>query len=59
MTVFASQIVASSASFQANQAAMLEAIRVVEEATMQAAGGGGTAARERHVSRGKMLPRLT
>jgi 3-methylcrotonyl-CoA carboxylase beta subunit len=57
MTVFASQIVASSASFQANQAAMLEAIRVVEEATMQAAGGGGTAARERHVSRGKMLPR--
>ena len=30
---------------------------MVEAAALLAAGGGGEAARERHVSRGKMLPR--
>ncbi|MDQ0562695.1 3-methylcrotonyl-CoA carboxylase beta subunit [Rhizobium mesoamericanum] len=36
---------------------MTEAIRVIEEAAVNAANGGGPAARERHVARGKMLPR--
>ena len=36
---------------------MLEAIVVAEAAALQAAEGGGAQSRERHVSRGKMLPR--
>ncbi|MBB3316282.1 3-methylcrotonyl-CoA carboxylase beta subunit [Rhizobium sp. BK181] len=36
---------------------MAEAIRAIEEAAVSVANGGGPAARERHVSRGKMLPR--
>ena len=47
----------SSEDFQANRRAHLEALRVVEEAVDAAASGGGEAARARHVSRGKMLPR--
>jgi 3-methylcrotonyl-CoA carboxylase beta subunit len=57
MTVLKSQVSTHSEGFQANRAAMLEAIRVVEEATSLAAGGGGAVARERHLGRGKMLPR--
>jgi 3-methylcrotonyl-CoA carboxylase beta subunit len=57
MTVLKSQVSPNSESFRANRAAMREAIRVVEEAVLTAAEGGGAAARERHVSRGKMLPR--
>jgi len=36
---------------------MLEAIVVAEAAALQAEEGGGAQSRERHVSRGKMLPR--
>jgi len=36
---------------------MAEAIRAIEDAALSAANGGGLAARERHVARGKMLPR--
>jgi len=36
---------------------MAEAIRAIEDAALSAANGGGPAARERHVARGKMLPR--
>jgi 3-methylcrotonyl-CoA carboxylase beta subunit len=57
MAVLKSQITASSESFRANSAAMADAMRVVEDAAALAAGGGGEVARERHVSRGKMLPR--
>ncbi|KAA0692552.1 methylcrotonoyl-CoA carboxylase [Neorhizobium sp. P12A] len=57
MTVLKSQISTSSETFKANRAGMIEAIRVVEEAALQAANGGGATARERHVARGKMLPR--
>ncbi|WP_077964017.1 carboxyl transferase domain-containing protein [Ensifer adhaerens] len=57
MTVLKSHISPSSDAFKANQAAMAEAIATVEEAVKVAAAGGGDAARERHVSRGKLLPR--
>ncbi len=57
MTVLKSQISTSSETFRANQAAMREASQIVEEAARTAANGGGAGARERHVSRGKMLPR--
>ncbi|NKJ06997.1 3-methylcrotonyl-CoA carboxylase beta subunit [Rhizobium sp. SG741] len=43
--------------FRDNRVAMLEAIGVADAAALQAAEGGGAQARERHVSRGKMLPR--
>jgi len=49
-------LVAGSEEARANRAAHLEALRVVQEAADLAAAGGGTRARERHVSRGKMLP---
>jgi 3-methylcrotonyl-CoA carboxylase beta subunit len=52
-----SQAIASSEQFKANIAAHEEALRVVREAANLAAAGGGEKARERHVSRGKMLPR--
>ncbi|WP_425098450.1 carboxyl transferase domain-containing protein [Tropicibacter sp. S64] len=52
-----SQVIAGSEAFRANRAAHLEALRVVQEAAAQAAEGGGAKARERHVARGKMLPR--
>src|SRR6056297_399311 len=52
-----SKAIPASEEFKANREGHLEALRVVEEAAAQAAAGGGEAARERHVSRGKMLPR--
>lgn len=44
-------------AYDANRAVMLEALSVVEDAVNEALDGGGKAARERHVSRGKVLPR--
>ncbi|MEL7012779.1 MAG: carboxyl transferase domain-containing protein, partial [Pseudomonadota bacterium] len=52
-----STALSSSEDFQANRAAHLEALKVVEEAAQAASEGGGEAARERHLARGKMLPR--
>ncbi|MEO0702381.1 MAG: carboxyl transferase domain-containing protein [Pseudomonadota bacterium] len=52
-----SSLVAGSDAAQANRAAHEEALRVVTEAAALAALGGGDRARERHVARGKMLPR--
>ena len=52
-----SQVIASSEQFKANVVAHHEALRVVREAADVAAAGGGERARDRHVSRGKMLPR--
>jgi 3-methylcrotonyl-CoA carboxylase beta subunit len=57
MTVLKSQVSTNSESFKTNRAAMAEAVRVVEEAAVAAVQGGGPVARERHVGRGKMLPR--
>ena len=52
-----SDVLTASEEFKSNRAAHLEALRVVEEAADAAQQGGGQAARERHVARGKMLPR--
>ena len=52
-----SQFIAGSEEARANRAAHLEALAGIAEAAALAAAGGGPKARERHVSRGKMLPR--
>ncbi|RVG91647.1 methylcrotonoyl-CoA carboxylase [Sinorhizobium meliloti] len=57
MTVLRSHISPSSEEFKANRAAMTEAIATIEDAVRLAAAGGGETARQRHVSRGKLLPR--
>ncbi|WP_417741682.1 carboxyl transferase domain-containing protein [Salipiger sp.] len=53
----ASTAIPSSEDFTANRAAHLEALETVRAAAELAAAGGGARARERHLSRGKMLPR--
>ncbi|MFD1343121.1 carboxyl transferase domain-containing protein [Litorisediminicola beolgyonensis] len=57
MAVLASQISPRSESFAANRAAQEAQLAPVAEAALWAERGGGEAARERHVSRGKLLPR--
>ncbi len=52
-----SQALTSSEDFQANRKAHLDALSQIEEAAALAAAGGGPAALERHLSRGKMAPR--
>ncbi len=52
-----SQALPSSQTFKDNRAIHLEALDVVQSAAQAAAAGGGEASRERHLSRGKMLPR--
>src|SRR6056297_1994370 len=52
-----SAVLPLSEAFRTNEAGHLEALRVVEEAALTAAAGGGDRARERHLARGKLLPR--
>ena len=52
-----SQILTSSEAFKANLAAHEAALAHISEAAQAAALGGGERSRERHLSRGKMLPR--
>jgi len=52
-----SQALPSSQTFKDNRAIHLDALDVVQKAAQAAAAGGGEASRERHLSRGKMLPR--
>ncbi|MEM7470821.1 MAG: carboxyl transferase domain-containing protein [Pseudomonadota bacterium] len=52
-----SAISPSSEDFRANEAANLDAVATVQAVAEAAALGGGDKARERHLSRGKMLPR--
>ena len=52
-----SQILTGSEDFKANRSAHLDAIEEVARAAQAAAQGGGARACERHVARGKMLPR--
>jgi 3-methylcrotonyl-CoA carboxylase beta subunit len=52
-----SHFIAGSEEARANRAAHLAALSEIAEAAALAAAGGGEKARERHVSRGKMLPR--
>ncbi len=57
MSVIRSRISPRSEAFATNREAMAAALDTVREAAETAAGGGGAKARERHVSRGKILPR--
>ena len=57
MTKIQSRISPRSPQFEENQKANLEAMRVVEDAARSAMLGGSEKSRERHISRGKMLPR--
>ncbi len=52
-----SNAIPSSESFQQNLAGHLEALSAVSDVAAQAAQGGGERSRDRHVGRGKMLPR--
>ena len=57
MTRLTSSISPRSESFAKNREANLAALDVVAEAAALAAAGGGEKSRERHISRGKLLPR--
>jgi len=52
-----SQAIPSSEIFRANRDGHLDALNIVQQAAAAAALGGGERSRERHLSRGKMLPR--
>ncbi|WP_170478943.1 carboxyl transferase domain-containing protein [Ruegeria arenilitoris] len=52
-----SKAVPTSAVFQANRAAHLDALKQISEAAESARMGGGEKSRARHESRGKILPR--
>ena len=57
MSVLQSKISTRSEQFTVNREANLEAMRIVEEAAAMAMAGGGERSRDRHLSRGKVLPR--
>ena len=57
MTLLATQLNARSADFQANAAAMRALVDDLHVQLAKVAGGGGEAARAKHVARGKLLPR--
>ncbi len=57
MAVIKSQISISSEAFRANVAAHKGLIGTIEAAMAKARKGGGDTARDRHVARGKLLPR--
>ena len=57
MTRLTSAISPNSQAFTANREANLAALETIRDAAALAAAGGGAASRERHVSRGKLLPR--
>ena len=57
VTVIGSQIDRNSADYRGNAAAMAELVAELSRRRAQAAQGGPAKARERHVARGKLLPR--
>ena len=57
MAIIASQISTRDTDFKDNQAAMLGALDDVSKAVASAQAGGGEKSRQRHLSRGKLLPR--
>lgn len=57
MAILDSNISTSSEEFAANRAAMLAQLQAVEGAALNIMKGGPEASRERHVKRGKLLPR--
>lgn len=52
-----SKVIPSSEAFDVNRTAHLEALETIREAAESARMGGGERSRDRHLSRGKMLPR--
>ena len=52
-----SKVRPSSEEFAANRQAHLDALEFVAAAALKAAQGGGERSRDRHIARGKMLPR--
>ena len=52
-----SKVITNSEGFAANRHSQLAALSAVQDAVHMAELGGGEAARERHLSRGKLLPR--
>ncbi|MDB5927009.1 MAG: methylcrotonoyl-CoA carboxylase [Betaproteobacteria bacterium] len=57
MPVIHSKLKTTSAEFKASAAAMRERVIELDERLRRAREGGGVAARERHIARGKLLPR--
>jgi 3-methylcrotonyl-CoA carboxylase beta subunit len=57
MAVLRSNLASRGAAFAANRDAMISALAAVEAAAQLASDGGGSVAQERHVARGKILPR--
>ena len=57
MPVLSSNISPQSEAFLGNREAHQSAMDVIKEAEQVCIGGGGGASRERHVARGKLLPR--
>ena len=57
MPVLKSKLDVASAAYSANRRAMEHLVEELHEKTAQASLGGSERARERHVSRGKLLPR--
>ncbi|MEO0329884.1 MAG: carboxyl transferase domain-containing protein [Pseudomonadota bacterium] len=57
MTKIQSKISISSAQYAENRKANLEQLETVRNAVKSAAAGGGEKSRDRHLSRGKLLPR--
>ena len=57
MSILKSNIITGSDTFKANQIAHEAALAQIAEAATMAAQGGGERSCERHLSRGKMLPR--
>ena len=57
MSVLRSSVSVASETFKQNTAAHAEALDIVSVAAGAASDGGGEKSRERHVGRGKMLPR--
>lgn len=57
MTVLRSAAAPRSAEFKRNAEAMRTVVAALREQVARAAAGGGERARERHLSRGKLLPR--
>ncbi len=57
MAVLRSKVLTSSEAFTSNRAAQQAALDQVQRAVEAAQAGGGDKARDRHLSRGKLLPR--
>ncbi len=57
MTKLQSKIATSSEQFRNNREANLEQLAVVKEAVQLASAGGSEKSKQRHLSRGKLLPR--